>query len=109
VNIADVLQLVAKGRPAYCYALIYLGYTVCLYTNSALKGGPAGSIGTRFSNEISHFVPGPHELRDHRQIIRSKSEIKRNGFSLLFDFKIRSTLWKDLSVTETFLRVNEYP
>jgi hypothetical protein len=35
--------------------------------------------------------------------------MKRNGFSILFDFKIRSTIWNDLSVTETFLRVNEYP
>jgi hypothetical protein len=35
--------------------------------------------------------------------------VKRNGFSVLFDFKIRSTIWNDLSVTETFLRVNEYP
>jgi hypothetical protein len=48
-------------------------------------------------------------LRDHLQIIRSKSETKWNGFSALFDFKIHSTIWNDLSVTETFLRVNEYP
>jgi hypothetical protein len=46
--------------------------------------------------------------RDHLQIIRSKSETKRNGFSVLFDFKIRSTIWNDLSITETFFSVNEY-
>jgi hypothetical protein len=28
--------------------------------------------------------------------------MKRNGFSVLLDFKIRSTIWNDLSVTETF-------
>jgi hypothetical protein len=52
---------------------------------------------------------GTWMLRDHLQIIRSKSETIRNGFSVLFDFKIHSTIWNDLSVTETFLRVNEYP
>jgi hypothetical protein len=31
-------------------------------------------------------------------------KVKRNGFSFLFDFKIRSTISNDLSVTETFLR-----
>jgi hypothetical protein len=35
--------------------------------------------------------------------------VKQNGFSILFDFKIRSTIWNDLPVTETFLRVNENP
>jgi hypothetical protein len=37
-------------------------------------------------------------------------KVKRNGFfSVLFDFKISSTIWNYLSVTETFLNVNEYP
>jgi hypothetical protein len=31
-------------------------------------------------------------ISDHLQIISSKSEMKRNGFSVLFDFKIRSTI-----------------
>jgi hypothetical protein len=43
------------------------------------------------------------------QIIRSKSETKLNVFSILFDFKIHSTIWNNLSITETFLGVNEYP
>jgi hypothetical protein len=32
------------------------------------------------------------EPRDHLQIIRSKSETKRNGFPFLPDFKIRSKI-----------------
>jgi hypothetical protein len=31
-----------------------------------------------------------HAIRDHLQIIRSKSEMKRNGFPFLPDFKIGS-------------------
>jgi hypothetical protein len=58
---------------------------------------------------IKHRILNVNGVRDHLKIIRSKSETKRNGFSVLFDFKIRSTIRNDLSVTETFLRVNEYP
>jgi hypothetical protein len=41
-------------------------------------------------------------VRDHLQIIHSKSEAER----ILFDFKIRSTIWNDLSVTETCKRIS---
>jgi hypothetical protein len=59
-----------------------------------------------FIESLDEVTPS---IGDHLQITRSKSETKRNGFSILFDFKIHSTIWNDLSVSETFLRVNEYP
>jgi hypothetical protein len=40
--------------------------------------------------QISTFRPKLHILRDHLQIIRPKSETKRNGFPFLPDFKIHS-------------------
>jgi hypothetical protein len=62
----------------------------------------------RFTAIICHVGPVKMSKGSSPNYSFQKSN-ETERFFILFDFKIHSTIWNDLSVTETFLRVNEYP